>query len=135
MRTYRELGRLKTFDERFEYLKLNGFVGEETFGYDRYLNQMLYKSPEWRSLRRDIIIRDNGCDLGLEGYDIQGMIIVHHMNPISVDDLKDFSSDVINPEYLICVSSLTHKAIHYGDKDLLPQLPIERRPGDTCPWK
>ena len=135
MRTYRELSRLKTFDERFEYLKLNGFVGEETFGYDRYLNQMLYKSPEWRSLRRDIIIRDNGCDLGLEGYDIQGMIIVHHMNPISVDDLKTFSGDVVNPEYLICVSSLTHKAIHYGDKDLLPQLPIERRPGDTCPWK
>lgn len=135
MRTYRELSRLKTFDERFEYLKLNGFVGEETFGYDRYLNQMLYKSPEWRSLRRDIIIRDNGCDLGLEGYDIQGMIIVHHMNPISVDDLKDFSSDVINPEYLICVSSLTHKAIHYSDKSLIPQMPVERRPGDTCPWK
>ena len=135
MRTYRELSRLKTFDERFEYLKLNGFVGEETFGYDRFLNQLLYKSSEWRSLRRDIIIRDNGCDLGLEGYDIQGMIIVHHMNPISVDDLKTFSGDVVNPEYLICVSSLTHKAIHYGDKDLLPQLPIERRPGDTCPWK
>lgn len=135
MRTYRELSRLKTFDERFEYLKLNGFVGEETFGYDRYLNQLLYKSPEWRSLRRDIIIRDNGCDLGLEGHDIQGMIIVHHMNPISVDDLKDFSNDVINPEYLICVSSLTHKAIHYSNKDLLPNLPIDRRPGDTCPWK
>lgn len=135
MRTYRELSRLKTFDERFEYLKLNGFVGEETFGYDRYLNQMLYKSPEWRSLRRDIIIRDNGCDLGLEGYDIQGMIIVHHMNPISVDDLKTFSGDVVNPEYLICVSSLTHKAIHYSDKSLIPQMPVERRPGDTCPWK
>lgn len=135
MRTYRELSRLKTFDERFEYLKLNGFVGEETFGYDRYLNQMLYKSPEWRSLRRDIIIRDNGCDLGLEGYDIQGMIIVHHMNPIGVDDLKTFSGDVVNPEYLICVSSLTHKAIHYSDKSLIPQMPVERRPGDTCPWK
>lgn len=135
MRTYRELSRLKTFDERFEYLKLNGFVGEETFGYDRYLNQLLYKSSEWRSLRRDIIIRDNGCDLGLEGYDIQGMIIVHHMNPISVDDLKTFSGDVVNPEYLICVSSLTHKAIHYSDKSLIPQMPVERRPGDTCPWK
>ena len=135
MRTYRELSRLKTFDERFEYLKLNGFVGEETFGYDRYLNQMLYKSPEWRSLRRDIIIRDNGYDLGLEGYDIQGMIIVHHMNPISIDDLKTFSDDVVNPEYLICVSSLTHKAIHYSDKSLIPQMPVERRPGDTCPWK
>ena len=135
MRTYRELSRLKTFDERFEYLKLNGFVGEETFGYDRYLNQMLYKSPEWRSLRRDIIVRDNGCDLGLEGHDIQGVIIVHHMNPISVDDLKTFSGDVVNPEYLICVSSLTHKAIHYSDKSLIPQMPVERRPGDTCPWK
>jgi len=135
MRTYRELSRLKTFDERFEYLKLNGFVGEETFGYDRYLNQTLYKSPEWRSLRRDIIIRDNGCDLGLEGYDIQGMIIVHHMNPISIDDLKTFSGDVVNPEYLICVSSLTHKAIHYSNKDLLPNLPVDRKPGDTCPWK
>lgn len=135
MRTYRELSRLKTFDERFEYLKLNGFVGEETFGYDRYLNQLLYKSPEWRSLRRDIIIRDNGCDLGLEGYDIQGIIVVHHMNPISVDDLKYFSSDVINPEYLICVSVLTHKALHYSNKDLLPNLPVDRRPGDTCPWK
>lgn len=135
MRNYRELSRLKTFDERFEYLRLNGLVGESTFGFERYMNQMLYNSSKWRRLRNQIIIRDNGCDLGVEGYEIQGTIIVHHMNPISVDDLKDFSDDVFNPEYLICVSLTTHNAIHYGDKSLLPQAPVERRPGDTCPWK
>lgn len=135
MRSYRELLRLKTFDERFEYLKLSGLVGESTFGFERYLNQMLYNSSEWRRTRNKIIIRDNGCDLGIEGCEIQGTILVHHMNPISVDDLKDFSEDVFNPEYLICVSLNTHNAIHYGDKSLIPQMPIERRPGDTCPWK
>lgn len=135
MRSYRELLRLKTFDERFEYLKLSGLVGESTFGFERYLNQMLYNSSEWRRTRNKIIIRDNGCDLGVEGCEIQGTILVHHMNPISVDDLKDFSEDVFNPEYLICVSLNTHNAIHYGDKSLIPQMPIERRPGDTCPWK
>lgn len=135
LRCYRELIRLKTFDERFEYLKLKGIVGEATFGYDRYLNQLLYTSGEWRRIRRDIILRDNGCDLAVEGYDILDMIIVHHMNPISVEDLIDFSEDVINPEYLICVSHDTHNAIHYGDKSLLTREPIERKPGDTCPWK
>lgn len=135
MRSYRELVRLKTFDERFEYLKLNGLVGESTFGFERYLNQTLYNSSKWRRLRNQIIVRDNGCDLGVDGYEIQGLIIVHHMNPISVDDLKDFSEDVFNPEYLICVSLATHNAIHYGDTNLLPKEPIERRPGDTCPWK
>lgn len=135
LRCYRELIRLKTFDERFEYLKLKGIVGEATFGYDRYLNQLLYTSGEWRRIRRDIILRDNGCDLAVEGYDIQDIIIVHHMNPISVEDLIDFSEDVINPEYLICVSHDTHNAIHYGDKSLLTREPIERKPGDTCPWK
>ena len=135
MRSYRELIRLKTFDERFEYLKLNGLVGESTFGFERYLNQTLYNSSKWRRLRNQIIVRDNGCDLGVDGYEIQGLIIVHHMNPISVDDLKDFSEDVFNPEYLICVSLTTHNAIHYGDSNLLPKEPIERRPGDTCPWK
>lgn len=135
MRTYRELLRFKTFDERFEYLKLSGLVGESTFGFERYLNQTLYNSSKWRRLRNQIIIRDNGCDLGLEGYEIRGLIIVHHMNPISVDDLKDFSDDVFNPEYLISVSLTTHNAIHYGDKSLIPQMPIDRRPGDTCPWK
>lgn len=135
MRNYRELSRLKTFDERFEYLKIGGLVGESTFGFERYLNQTLYNSSKWRRLRNQIIIRDNGCDLGVEGYEIQGIIIVHHMNPISVDDLKDFSDDIFNPEYLICVSLTTHNAIHYGDKSLIPQEPVERRPGDTCPWK
>lgn len=135
MRNYRELSRLKTFDERFEYLKIGGLVGESTFGFERYLNQTIYNSSKWRRLRNQIIIRDNGCDLSVEGYEIQGIIIVHHMNPISVDDLKDFSDDVFNPEYLICVSLTTHNAIHYGDKSLIPQEPIERRPGDTCPWK
>lgn len=135
LRCYRELIRLKTFDERFEYLKLSGIVGEATFGYDRYLNQLLYTSGEWRRIRRDIILRDNGCDLAVEGYDIPDIIIVHHMNPISVEDLIDFSEDVINPEYLICVSHDTHNAIHYGDKSLLTREPIERKPGDTCPWK
>lgn len=135
MRTYRELIRLKTFDERFDYLKLSGSIGEPTFGFERYLNQTLYNSSRWRRLRNQIIVRDNGCDLGLEGYEIQGLIIVHHINPMTVDDLKDFSEDVFNPEYLISVSLTTHNAIHYGDKTLLPQLPVERRPGDTCPWK
>jgi hypothetical protein len=135
MRNYRELSRLKTFDERFEYLKIGGLVGESTFGFERYLNQTLYNSSKWRRLRNQIIIRDNGCDLGAEGYEIQGIIIVHHMNPISVDDLKDFSDDIFNPEYLICVSLTTHNAIHYGDKSLIPQEPVERRPGDTCPWR
>lgn len=135
LRCYRELIRLKTFDERFEYLKLKGIVGEATFGYDRYLNQLLYTSGEWRRIRRDIILRDNGCDLAVEGYDILDTIIVHHMNPISVEDLIDFSEDVINPEYLICVSHDTHNAIHYGDESLLTREPIERKPGDTCPWK
>lgn len=135
MRNYRELSRLKTFDERFEYLKLSGLVGESTFGFERYLNQALYNSSKWRRLRNQIIVRDNGCDLGVEGYEIQGIIIVHHMNPVSVDDLKEFSEDIFNPEYLISVSLNTHNAIHYGDRSLIPQAPVERRPGDTCPWK
>ena len=135
LKCYRELSRLKTFEERFEYLKLVGVVGESTFGYDRFLNQMLYISKEWRRVRNNIIIRDNGCDLGVEGYEIPDMIIVHHMNPISIEDLKEFSEDVLNPEYLICVSHNTHNAIHYGDKSLLPIETIERKPGDTCPWK
>lgn len=134
-RCYRELSRIPTFKERFEYLKLGGLVGESTFGFERYMNQMLYTSSKWRRLRNQIIIRDNGCDLGLEGYEIPEKIIVHHMNPMTVDDLKDFSDDVFNPEYLICVSQLTHNAIHYGDDNLLPKKPIERKPGDTCPWK
>lgn len=116
-------------------MKLSGLVGDSTFGYDRYLNQMLYNSSKWRRIRNQIIIRDNGCDMGLEGYDITGKVIVHHMNPMTVDDLKDFSDEVFNPEYLVCVSHITHNAIHYGDSSLLPKMPIERKPGDTCLWK
>lgn len=134
-RCYKELSRIPTFDERFEYLKLGGIVGDPTFGFERSLNQMLYTSSKWRRLRNQIILRDNGCDLGVEGFEIPDKIIVHHMNPMTVDDLKDFSDDVFNPEYLICVSSITHNAIHYGDSNLLPKKLIERRPGDTCPWK
>ena len=135
LRCYKELIRIPTFNERFEYLKLGGLVGESTFGYERYMNQMLYASSKWRRLRNQIIIRDNGCDLGLEGYEIPEKIFVHHMNPLTVDALTELSDDVFNPEYLICVSQLTHNAIHYGDSNLLPKGPIVRRPGDTCPWK
>ncbi len=134
-RSYRELSQIPTFNERFEYLKLDGLVGEPTFGFERSMNQMLYSSSKWRRLRNQIILRDNGCDLGVEGFEIPDKIIVHHMNPMTVDDLKDFSDDVFDPEYLICVSQITHNAIHYGDSNLLPKKLIERRPGDTCPWK
>lgn len=135
IRCYKELIRIPTFHDRFEYLKLNGVVGDTTFGYERTLNQMLYTSSKWRRLRNQIILRDNGCDLGVDGFEIPDKIIVHHMNPMTLDDLKDFSDDIFNPEYLICVSHNTHNAIHYGDNNLLPREPIERRPGDTCPWK
>ena len=135
IKTYSELITLQTFEERFRYLNLNGVVGEETFGFDRYLNQLFYRSDEWRSLRDDIIIRDNGCDLGLEGYDIFGKIIIHHMNPITVKDIENRSEYLLNPEYLICVTHNTHNAIHYGDESLLLLTPIERSKNDTCPWR
>lgn len=135
MRTYSELSKLKTFKERFEYLKLDGLIGEETFGWDRYLNQVFYKSPEWRSTRDKIIVRDNGRDLGVEGYDIFGKIIIHHMNPMSLGDLVNRNPDIFNPEYLICVSHETHNAIHYGDANQLNLGPIERTVNDTCPWR
>ena len=135
IRTYQHLLALPTFEERFQYLKLDGKVGQETFGFDRYLNQLLYTSDKWRRLRNQIIIRDNGCDLGIEGYDLHEGIIVHHMNPITIEDIKNVSDDIFNPEYLICTSLRTHNAIHYGDEKLLTQLPVERQPGDTCLWK
>lgn len=135
IRRYSELKRLNSFKDRFEYLKLKGNVGEATFGFDRYLNQLLYTSDKWRRLRNQIIIRDNGCDLGIEGYDLHEVIIVHHMNPITIEDIKNVSDDIFNPEYLICTSHRTHNAIHYGDEKLLTQLPVERQPGDTCLWK
>lgn len=135
MRTYSELSKLKTFKERFEYLKLDGQIGEETFGWDRYLNQVFYKSPEWRSTRDKIIVRDNGRDLGVEGYDIFGKVIIHHMNPMSLGDIANRNPDIFNPEYLICVSHETHNAIHYGDANQLNLGPIERTVNDTCPWR
>ena len=135
IRTYSELSQLKTFEERFEYLKLNGVVGEDTFGFDRYLNQRLYTSNKWRSIRDQILIRDNGCDLGVEGRAIYDKVIIHHMNPITLEDIKSNSDFLYNPEYLICTTHLTHNAIHYGDERLLPKEPVERSKNDTCPWK
>jgi hypothetical protein len=135
IRTYRELQRLKTFEERFQYLQLRGIVGESTFGYDRYLNQILYTSRRWRGSRDKVIIRDDGCDLGIEDREIQGRIIIHHMNPITIEDIELERDIIFDPEFLISTADLTHKAIHYGDESLLPQMPIERRRNDTCPWK
>ena len=135
IRTYSELIKLKTFKDRFEYLKMDGIVGEETFGFDRYMNQIFYKSREWTSVRRSVIIRDNGCDLGVEGYEIHGKILIHHMNPINLSDIVHKTDELLNPDYLITTVLSTHNAIHYGDASLLPVLPIERRANDTCPWK
>jgi len=135
IKTYSELIKLPTFIERYRYLRLGGRVGEDTFGFDRYLNQIFYKSDEWRALRNKIIVRDNGCDLGIEGREIQGRIIIHHMNPISVDDILNRSEYLLNPEYLIATVKNTHDAIHYGDENLLITVPMERSKNDTCPWK
>ena len=135
IRTYSELIALPTFEERYEYLRLNGRVGEETFGFDRWLNQTFYKSEEWLSMRDKIIVRDNGCDLGIPGRDIYSRILIHHMNPITKEDILRRSDILLNPEYLICVTPNTHRAIHYGNSNLLIKNPIERRPNDTCPWK
>lgn len=136
IKTYSELIRLDSFKDRFEYLKLNGSVGSDTFGFDRYLNQLFYKSAKWRSIRNDIIIRDDGCDLGVEDFQINGRIIIHHMNPINPYDIQNRTDLLLNPEFLICVSHNTHNAIHYGDITLLPSNEItERRPNDTCPWR
>ena len=135
IRTYTELSRLSSFEERFQYLKLNGVVGESTFGFDRYINQLFYQSPEWRALRDEIIVRDNGCDLGLDGYDIHGKTYIHHMNPITRRDIETLSDYLLDPEYLIVTSHNTHNAIHYGNEDLLLLAPIERSRFDTCPWK
>lgn len=135
IKTYSELIRFPTFKERFEYLKLRGSVGKDTFGHDRYLNQVFYTSKEWRRLRDEIIIRDNGCDLGIDGREIRGKIYIHHLNPLGENDILDRSEYLMSPEYLICVSFETHNAIHYGDINLLPRDPIERKPNDTCPWR
>lgn len=136
IRTYSELITFPTFEERFEYLKLNGSVGSATFGFDRAINQAFYRSSEWKSIRNKIIVRDNGCDLGIEDRMIGYKIIIHHMNPIRINDITDATEYLTNPEFLICVSDTTHNAIHYGNADLLiPSTITERKPNDTCPWR
>lgn len=135
IKSYSELIKIPTFIERYRYLKLNGFVGDETFGYDRYLNQILYHSPEWKRFRRDIILRDNGCDLGCEGYEIIGKVLIHHIDPITVRDVETRDPKIFDPENVISVTLNTHNAIHYGDEGLLIIEPLVRTPNDTCPWK
>lgn len=136
IKTYSEMIALPTFIDRYRYLRLEGRVGEETFGFDRLINQFLYqRSQRWKSVRDKVIIRDNGCDLGVEGFEIYGKILVHHMNPITLEDIERESEFVFDPEYLISTALTTHNAIHYGDESLLPMAPIERRRNDTCPWR
>lgn len=136
IRTYSEMVKRPTFEERFLYLQLNGTVGQDTFGWDRYINQYLYqRSRKWKRVRDLVIIRDNGCDLGIEGREIYDRIIVHHMNPITIEDIENESPFVFDLEYLISTTHNTHNAIHYGDENLLIRLPRERTPNDTCPWK
>ena len=135
IKTYSELSRLATFEERYNYLRLNGFVGKETFGFDRYLNQVFYKSSKWRSIRDFVIVRDNGCDLGIEGREIHGRIIIHHMNPITIQDITQQTEFLLDPEFLISTVHETHNAIHYGDTNLLIREPVERKRNDTCPWR
>lgn len=135
IRNYQDLMRFKTFEDRYNYLKLGGTVGDRTFGFDRYLNQLLYTSDRWRKLRNHIIVRDNGCDLAIEDREINDMVVIHHINPITIEDIELLRDVVFAPEYLICTSKNTHLAIHYGDESLLTKLPEPRRPNDTCPWK
>lgn len=135
IKTYSELIKFPTFEERYRYLQLDGRVAQDTFGFDRYLNQVFYRSQRWKELRDHIIIRDNGCDLGVEGYDIYGRIIVHHLNPLTLYDIENESDFMMNPEYLICTTHNTHNAIHYGDESLLITAPVERSKNDTCPWR
>ena len=134
-RTYSEMITLKTYEERFDYLKIGGQVGRETFGYDRYLNQILYNTKQWKKFRREIIIRDNACDLACEGYEINYRILVHHINPITVEDIINRNPMIFDPENAITTTHRTHNAIHYGDKNLLVLQPMERTPNDTCPWR
>lgn len=136
IKSYSELITIPTFEDRFEYLKLDGIVGEETFGFDRYLNQQFYRSYEYRKFRREIIVRDLGCDLGIEDRPINGLVILHHINPIDPKDILDRNIRILlDPDNSICVSLRTHNAIHYGDSSLLITNPIERKPNDTCPWR
>lgn len=136
IKSYSELSRLETFEERFNYLKLGGVVGRDTFGFDRIFNQKFYRSEEWKQARDFVIVRDNGCDLGIEGHEIFGnRIIIHHMNPISIDDIRHSTRNLLDPEYLITTIHRTHNAIHYGDENQLIKAPIERVRNDTCPWR
>ena len=135
LRTYTELIKIPTFNERFAYLKLSGKVGKETFGLDRYLNQKFYQTAEWKRIRDKVIIRDNGCDLGMDGYEIYDRIYIHHMNPITVEDIIEHSEFVLDPNQLICCSFSTHNAIHYGEEALHGREPVVRTQNDTCPWK
>ena len=135
IKTYSELIKLPTFKERYNYLRLTGYVGEETFGFDRYLNQIFYRSQKWKSIRDYVIVRDNGCDLGVEGHEIFGKIIIHHMNPITIKDIEHESDFLLDPEFLITTIHNTHNAIHYGDEGLLIDEPLIRTRNDTCPWR
>lgn len=135
IRTYSELIKLPTFKERFEYLSLKGYVGKETFGWERYINQAFYRSKEWKDVRNFVIVRDCGCDLGISGREIPDRILIHHMNPIIPKDIVLSNDFILDPEYLICTTHNTHEAIHYGSEDLLISEPVERTPNDTCPWK
>jgi hypothetical protein len=134
-KTYTELRRLYTFEERFKYLSLHGQVGKATFGFDRYVNQRFYRSREWKQIRNFVIVRDDGCDLGIEGYEIHGSILVHHMNPMEIEDISRGNDAIFDPEFLITTTHRTHNAIHYGDANLLPRRYVERRPGDTQLWE
>ncbi len=135
IKTYSELSQFKTFRERYQYLKLDGVVGKETFGFQRWLNQNFYHSREWLSFRDKIIIRDNGCDLGVEGFEIYGSVLIHHLNPITYDDIVKRNPCIFDPENVICTKHQTHNAIHYGDESLLIIAPVQRQPNDTCPWR
>lgn len=134
LRTYSELESLGSIEERYEYLRLLGTVGAPTFGFDRYLNQNFYRSKEWRDLRHEVIVRDNGCDLGVDDYEIHGDLLIHHMNPILPADIKDADPNILDPEFLITTTRMTHNAIHYGDENLLPRIFVDRKPGDTLLW-
>jgi len=135
IKTYSELSKFATFIERYQYLRIPGAVGKETFGFDRYMNQMLYRSQRWKSARDRVIIRDNGCDLGIEGREIYGRILIHHMNPVTIEDIEKEREWLFDPEFLISTTHQTHNAIHFSDEKLLVVEPIERSKNDTCPWR
>lgn len=134
IRSYTDLQFIDSFEERYRYLALRGTVGDSTFGFDRYINQQFYTSAQWRQLRNHVIVRDNGCDLGIEGYEIHNRVIVHHMNPMTASDISHGDERILNPEFLITTTQRTHNAIHYGDEKLLPRPPVQRKRGDTRLW-